>query len=306
MTPGRVIVVGSVNVDLVVRASTLPRPGETVIGGTFSRHHGGKGANQAVAAARLGAETLFVGAVGDDDLGAAAGRALAAEDVDVKALAVVPGVSTGVALIVVAADGENAISVAPGANAAVTRASVRDALASIAPGDRDVVVVSNEIPPDAVLVALEIGRGAGSRIVLNPAPADGIDERALALTHVLTPNANELAALAGPGTPESAARSLFQSGVATAVVVTLGGAGALLVSSGADPARLVPAPGVEVIDTTGAGDTFNGCLAASLAMGMGLEVAVRRAVVAASLSTTRAGAREGMPTLPELEAALAR
>jgi ribokinase len=306
MTPGRVIVVGSVNVDLVVRASTLPRPGETVIGGTFSRHHGGKGANQAVAAARLGAETLFVGAVGDDDLGAAAGRALAAEDVDVKALAVVPGVATGVALIVVAADGENAISVAPGANAAVTRASVRDALASIAPGDRDVVVVSNEIPPDAVLVALEIGRGAGSRIVLNPAPADGIDERALALTHVLTPNANELAALAGPGTPESAARSLFQSGVATAVVVTLGGAGALLVSSGADPARLVPAPGVEVIDTTGAGDTFNGCLAASLAMGMGLEVAVRRAVVAASLSTTRAGAREGMPTLPELEAALAR
>ncbi|HET7027917.1 MAG TPA: ribokinase [Candidatus Limnocylindrales bacterium] len=327
---GRVIVVGSVNEDLVVTGARLPGPGETVAGGTFGQHHGGKGANQAVAAARLGAVTLFVGAVGDDALGTVARDALEADGVDVSALAIVPGVPTGVALILVGPDGENAISVAGGANGRLTADAVRQALAAIGPTRDDVVLVSNEIPAAAVLAALSTARGAHARVLLNPAPADGIGRRALELTDVLTPNRTELAALARLdreaagraalelADPQAASRSLLAAspdggGVATAVVVTLGGAGALLVEAAAAGAAAaggaaavdVPAPTVRVVDTTGAGDAFSGCLAASLALGVGLRDAVGRAVVAGALATTRPGARAGMPTRTELEAALA-
>ena len=301
---GRVVVVGSVNVDMVVVAPRLPGPGETVTGGDVARHHGGKGGNQAVAAARLGASVAFLGAVGDDDLGFAARAALDAEGIDVRHLAVVPR-PTGVALIVVDERAENLIAVAPGANAAVTSGAVAAALAALRLAPGDVVLVCREVPPEAVLAALDAARTAGATGILNPAPADGLDRSSAALATVLTPNETELATVAGPGDPEAASRSLLADGAAgRAVVVTLGAAGALVVPDGR-PTVALPAARVVPVDTTGAGDTFNGALAAGLAAGLSLEDACVRAVAAAGLSTTRQGARVGMPTAAELEAHLA-
>ena len=313
MASGRVLVVGSVNVDLVVAAPRLPGPGQTVAGGDLARYQGGKGGNQATAAARLGARVAVVGAVGDDEMGRQARSALASEGIDVAGLAV-SSRATGVALIVVDPRGENLITVAPGANDEVHAVHVRTALAALAPGPDDVVLVCREIPPDGVRAALEVGRDAGSTTILNPAPADGLDAATLALADILTPNETELALLGGLGSargnPETAARQVL-AGQPTdagegdahgrAVVVTLGAAGALIVRA-AGAAVAVPAPAVEVVDTTGAGDTLNGALAAGLADGLDLAGAVRRAVAAAALSTTRPGARGGMPTRAELEA----
>jgi ribokinase len=297
---GRVVVVGSVNVDLVVIAPRLPGPGETVTGGDVARHHGGKGGNQAVAAARLGAPVVFVGAVGDDDLGVAARAALAAEGIDVTHLATVSR-PTGVALIVVDARAENLIAVAPGANGSVAPAAVTAAFAALDIGPDDVVLACREIPPAVVAAALRAARDAGATGILNPAPADGLDRGTADLAAVVTPNASELAAIVGPGEPEAAARALLAGGgPGRAVVVTLGAAGALLVP--ADAAALaIPAARVVPVDTVGAGDTFNGALAAGLAGGLALDEACRRAVAAAGLSTTRPGARGGMPTTAELE-----
>ena len=327
MTPGRVVVVGSVNVDLVVVASRLPGPGETVTGGDVARHHGGKGGNQAVAAARLGAVVAFVGAVGDDDFGVSARAALVAEGIDVTNL-LVTSRPTGVALIVVDQGAENMIAVAPGANAVPTPASVAAALGALAIGPGDVVLVSCEIPADAVRAALVTARAAGATSVLNPAPADGLDAASIALADILTPNEAELALLAGAitGGPEAGAdagaatggepsdatagaadvevlaRRLLAHDAGRAAVVTLGVDGALAVPADGQ-ALAIPALPVVPVDTTGAGDAFNGALAAGLAAGLRLDAAARQAVAVAGLSTTRAGARAGMPTVAELAAA---
>lgn len=315
---GRVLVVGSVNVDLVITAERLPEAGETVTGGMFTRHMGGKGGNQAVAAARLGAPVSLVAALGGDELGSEARRALEAEAVDLAAIATVRDAATGVAIIVVGGGGENLIVVAGGANDSLSVAHVRDALDTFAPSHGDVVLVGHEIPTAAALEALRLGREAGATTILNPAPAEGLDRSSFGLADVLTPNRRELAALVAAerhrtgrsphgDDPARAAASLLEPGPegagAGAILVTLGAAGALLVRRGADPLTLA-APHALAIDSVGAGDTLNGALAAALAEGRTLEEAARRAVVAATLSTTRAGAREGMPTVPQLEAAL--
>ncbi len=300
------LVVGSVNVDLVVAAPRLPVPGQTVTGGDVGRYPGGKGGNQATAAARLGAAVAFVGAVGADDMGSQARSALAAEGIDLTGL-VETVRPTGVALIVVDPRGENLIVVAPGANGEVRARHVTAALRRLAPGPRDVVLVCREIPPDGVRAALQMGRHAGATTILNPAPADDLDAETLALADILTPNETELAILvdggpAGDG-PEPAARHLLADRAvaarAPAVVVTLGAAGALIVEA-RGAAVAVPAPSVDPVDATGGGDTFNGALAAGLAAKLDLLAAVRQAVAAASLSTTRPGARGGMPTRAEL------
>ena len=303
---GRVIVVGSVNVDLVVRGERLPAPGATVTGGTFERHHGGKGGNQAVAAARLGRPTFLIAAIGDDAFGAEARASLEADGVDVAGLATIPGAPTGVALILVDAAGENLISVASGANHRLEPAMVAQALDRLGTLDGDVVLVSREIPAETVIEALSAARRAGAMTVLNPAPADGLAGADLRSVDVLTPNRGELAACAGGvdgDAPEALARRLLEAGVRRAVVVTLGSDGALLVPADG-PAVHVPGHVVRAIDATGAGDTFSGALAAGLAEGRPIDEAVRRATVAAALSTTVPGARDGMPTLGALEAAL--
>ena len=315
----RVIVVGSVNVDLVARVDHLPAAGETVGEATFDRHAGGKGGNQAVAAARLDARVAFVGAIGDDPLAGEARAALAIEGIDLAELSVVLG-PTGAALILVDRRGENAIAVAPGANAGLGPEIVTSALARLAIGRGDVMLVGHEIPTATVRAALAAGRAAGARTILNPAPAAGIERSLFDLVDVLVPNRVELGQIVtadgrrsgrGPdrgAPPERLASTLLVvSGegpaVREAIVVTLGAAGAILVRP--DSALLeAVAPRVEAVDTVGAGDTFVGALAADLAGGRTLEDAVGRAVVAAALSTTRPGARGGMPTSRELDDAL--
>jgi len=322
---GRVVVVGSVNVDLVIRGERLPSPGETVAGGTFERHHGGKGGNQAVAAARLGRAVVFVGAVGADDFGREARATLEVEGVDTTFLATVADAATGVALILVGERGENLISVASGANDSLVPATIGSALEKIDLRPDDVVLVCHEVPTNAVREALRLGRSVGARTVFNPAPADGIDRTVLALADVISPNQRELLTLAATDSRRSgragtsgpamaadvarAARTLIETsaagpGVRDAIAVTLGPAGALLVTPQAtvDVASIA----VAAVDTTGAGDAFNGALASGLAEGRDVADATRRAVVAGALATTRVGAREGMPTTPELEAALGR
>ena len=309
---GRVIVVGSVNVDLVIRGPRLPGPGETVTGGVFERHQGGKGGNQAVAAVRLGSPTVLIGAVGDDEFGREARAALTAEGIDVSELATASAEPTGVALILVADDGENSISVASGANARLNADSMKESLGRLGSLRGDVVLVSREIPPHAVRQALRLARAEGAITVLNPAPAGGIDLEELALVDVLTPNRGELAVAVGAFAvgasrpePEVQARRLAgPGGVRQAIVVTLGADGALLVPSGGAASTLIPAHTVTAIDTTGAGDAFSGALAALLASGRSIVEAARGAVIAAGLSATVPGAREGMPTLAELEAAI--
>ena len=301
---GRVIVVGSVNVDLVVTAERLPGIGETVVGGRFARHHGGKGGNQAVAAARLGADVAFVGAVGGDTFGLDARVALEADGVDVVGLLTLPGQSTGVALIVVDVSGENSIAVAGGANAALSSVQVRAALKRLALTRADVVLVGHEIRTGATHEALRLGRIAGATTILNPAPAGGLDRPTLDLADILTPNEGELEALAGPGGTivARARRLLGKEPGRRAVLVSLGERGAMLVTGRRSQA--IHARPVQVTDTVGAGDTLNGALAAGLAGGAALPEAAQRAVVAASLAVQRAGAREGMPTAAELDGAL--
>lgn len=318
---GRVLVVGSVNIDLVVRAERLPAPGETVLGGTFSRFHGGKGGNQAVAAARLGADVHLVGAVGADEFGAEARAALARDGVGTDTLLTLDGAVTGVALILVDEGGENAIAVAPGANARLTPAHVAEALGRLVPAKGDTVLVTHEIPTDALREALRLGRQGGATTILNPAPADGLDRAVISLADIVTPNRGELARLVTADARRSgravrvgeetvtAARALLDvdaggPGARVAVLVSLGSSGAVLIGRDGEPVD-IRAPRVTAVDATGAGDGLNGALAAALAAGADLASAARRAVVAASLSVTRAGAREGYPTADELDAALA-
>jgi ribokinase len=311
----RVIVVGSINIDLVVTAERLPRPGETVTGGTFARHHGGKGGNQAVAAARMGAPTVFIGAVGDDEFGTSAVSALEAEGVDTSQVRRLEGQATGVALILVGEVGENLISVASGANLDVGLGEVREAFDRLHPDASDVVLVGHEIRTAAAREALALGRAAGATTIFNPAPPGGLDRATFGLADVLTPNRQELAALVVAegrrvgrslvaDEPAAMAQALLapnsQGSGPGALLVSLGRAGALLVRPGSSVIDL-PAPRVAAVDTTGAGDTLNGALAAGLAAVRSLEEAAERAVGAASLSTAIAGAREGMPTARELE-----
>jgi ribokinase len=300
---GRVIVIGSVNVDLVVRSARLPAPGETITGGLFEQHDGGKGGNQAVAAARLGAPVHMLGAVGSDSFGLEAQAALVAAGVDTTSLVTDPRAATGIALILVDAAGENVISVASGANVAFGPEALERELDGLGSLAGDVALVSNELAPATVVAALRAARAAGARTIYNPAPADGIDVGWLEFVDILTPNRGELAALTGS---EAAGADLAAEArglpVREAVIVTLGRDGALVVPRDGQPWS-VPATSVEVLDTTGAGDAFNGALAAALAQGRSLEESVRRAVAAGGLATTRVGAREGMPTSTELEAA---
>ena len=294
---GRVVVVGSINVDLVVSAERLPRPGETVLGGSFARHFGGKGANQAVAAARAGASVVMIGAVGRDADGDASLTALLAEGIDVSRVRRVDR-PTGVAIIAVAPDGENQIVVASGANADVSpEAGLLDDVED-GPG---ALLTCLEIPMPTVVAAVTRAARIGLAVVVNPAPAQPLPRELLAAGPILTPNAQELEAIAGTSDLGSGPARLMDEG-ASAVVVTLGGRGALL----AHGARRQAFPGVAatVVDATGAGDAFSGGMAAWLADGRSLDEAVAAANVAAGLSVTQAGARGGLPTRSAIEAGL--
>lgn len=295
--PGRVVVVGSINVDLVVMTPRLPRPGETVLGGEFARHLGGKGANQAVAAARAGATVTFIGAVGRDADGDESVAALEAEGIDVSRIRRVDA-PTGVALIAVAPDGENQIVVAPGANALV---AADDASLPNLEAAGGVLLACLEVPMAAVTAAVGAARRIGLLPIVNPAPAQRLPPDILAAGPILTPNEEELLALTGEADADAAVASLLDAG-ARAVIVTRGAAGAILV----DGLRRLPFAGrvVDAVDATGAGDAFSGVLAAWLAHRYPLDVATEAANTAAGLSVTLPGARGGMPSRATIEAAL--
>ncbi len=297
-----VVVVGSVNADLVARVEAHPAPGETVLGGSLLVLAGGKGANQAVAAALLGARVALVGAVGDDAFAAPATASLRSAGVDLTALDVVGG-PTGIAMITVAADGENSIVVLPGANGSVGA----DAVAAHADvvGAARVVVLQGEIPRAGTEAAARAARG---RVVLNLAPVLALDPDVVRLADPLVVNEHEargaLAVLRGtdPASPDGAAagdhaqvaRALVAAGVRS-VVVTLGAAGALVAVPGEEVVA-VPAPEVRAVDTTGAGDAFVGALAHGLAAGDGLVAAARLAVRVGAFAVTRPGAQASYPS----------
>jgi ribokinase len=298
----RLYVVGSANMDLVVRAPSLPGAGETVIGSDLAQIPGGKGANQAVAAARLGAAVSFVGAVGDDAFGATLRQALAADGVDVANLTSLPGRPSGVALIVVDDTGENAIAVGTGANAAVTPQHVDVAMTSIGPDD--VLLVQLEIPLDTVAHACRVAGARGARAIVNAAPAHPRTGDLLAAVSALIVNELEAAALVGADNPDpaSVARALGELGPEIAIV-TLGGEGLVISEHGTPPLHL-PAQQVEVVDTTAAGDAFCGAFAAALLTRQPAPEAARFASVAAALATTRLGAQSSLPTRADIDAFL--
>jgi ribokinase len=300
----RIVVVGSSNTDMVVRVPTLPRPGETVIGGSFFTARGGKGANQAVAAARAGGSVSLVACLGDDALGDETLAALAADGIAVDQVRRATDTRSGVALILVDERGENSIAVAPGANARLAPEQVAECADLLSPGD--VLLVQLEIPIESVLAAARAASRAGARVILNPAPARELPQELLALVSVLTPNESEAARLAGVSAGgaqalDAAATALLRLGVG-AVVVTLGAAGAYV----ATPERreTIDAFPAEARDTTGAGDVFNGAMAVALAEGKGLADAVRFANAAAAISVTRDGAQSAAPYRAEILALL--
>ncbi|WP_447651044.1 ribokinase [Pseudomonas abietaniphila] len=298
----KVVIVGSLNMDLVTRAPRLPRAGETLAGQSFVTVPGGKGANQAVAAARLGASVAMIGCVGDDAYGEQLRSALLAESIDCQAVTAIAGESTGVALIVVDDNSQNAIVIVAGGNGHVTSNVVDgfDALLSQA----EVIICQLEVPMATVGHVLKRGRELGKTVILNPAPASGpLPAEWYAWIDYLIPNESEATALTGlpvdsVATADAAATALLASGVGK-VIVTLGEHGALFANKASS--QHFPAPRVKPVDTTAAGDTFVGGFAAALADGKSESEAIRFGQIAAALSVTRAGAQPSIPTFNDVQ-----
>ena len=297
-----VFVVGSINQDFVLSVERRPAPGETVTDARLATHNGGKGANQAATAAILGASVAFLGRVGDEGFGGPLVRSLADKGVDTSLVQEVPGSSTGTAFITVTPDGENAITVAPGANRRLSAKNVDDASQPI--GEAKVLVAQMEIPPHVVVHAVEVAAESGTRALVNLAPPFEVPRELLEKLDPLVLNEHEAAFLLGERVEGidgalSAAPELLSLGPRS-VVVTVGEDGAVF--SDGESARHHAAPTVEVVDTTGAGDAFVGALAAKLASDASLEDAVAYAVRAGAAAVTKEGAQGALPTPEKIEA----
>ena len=292
-----VVVVGSINLDTTLDVERLPSAGETVLATGVRTAVGGKGANQAAAAARQGVPTAFVGVVGDDTTGASLLDALIDSGVDVSSCRTSGDSVSGQALITVDGDGTNTIVVAAGANATLRPADVGVA------GRATVVLVQLEIPDDAVRASLEAGRAGGAVTILNPAPARDLDPEVLVLSDILVPNEHEAAALTGITSAEGAAAALASASRGGTVIVTCGERGALIWRDGSGV--WVPSVVVDVVDTVAAGDAFCGVLAASLGERRSLDAAVRRAAAAGAHATTVPGALPSLPTRADVDRLLA-
>ncbi|XEQ91247.1 Ribokinase [Sporomusa carbonis] len=295
-----VLVVGSLNMDLVATADRLPAVGETVFGKDFATFAGGKGANQAVAAGKLGAKVTMVGCIGQDAFAQQLLNSLAANSVN-TALVRQVDISTGTALITVGASGANTIVVVPGANAHCNKQDVDKALSSFSqPG---ILLVQHEVPSITVEYAIKAAKAAGWTVILNPAPARQVPESTLALVDIITPNETEAAVLTGskinsPDDAVVAGKRLLALGV-KAVVVTLGGQGAMCITN--QEIYHVPPIRVDAVDTTAAGDAYTGALAAALAEGQSLKAGLKFAAVAAGISVTRRGAQPALPWRQEVD-----
>ena len=297
MASSPVVVIGSSNTDMVVQTPRLPAPGETVLGGDLLLAPGGKGANQAVAAARLGAPVTFVARVGRDMFGEQAIANFERENLDIQYLKTDPDKPSGVALILVEPEGENIIAVAPGANSHLAPADIEEA--RVAFSKDSIVLLQLETPMETVLEAARMGKQAGCHVILNPAPARRLPSEMYSIIDLLTPNETEAEQITGGKEPEDAAHWLLGQGVRT-VIITLGSAGAL-VADGEKGVRRVPGFRVKAVDTTAAGDAFNGGLAACLGNSSGIDAAVRYAHAAAAISVTRLGAQPSLPNRKEVE-----
>jgi ribokinase len=301
MKTPRIVVVGSVNTDMVVKGSRLPGPGETVTGGRFVMAAGGKGANQAVAAARLGAEVALVAKVGRDVFGSQAIENFRREGISTDHILSDPDNATGVALILVDHRGENLISVASGANHALSSQDVEQAAECIRAAD--VLMLQLEIPMDTVCAAARLAAEAGVPVMLDPAPAAPLPAELWQHVTYLTPNETEAEQLTGIPVRDEAtacqAAGRLLAGGARHVIVTLGAKGALLAD--ADGTTFIAGQPVDAVDATAAGDAFNGGLAWALGSGMTRVEAVRRACLVGALSATRLGAQPSLPTKSDLE-----
>lgn len=300
--PPRIVVIGSVNMDLVATVDRLPRAGETTTARGFATNPGGKGANQAVAAARLGATVDFIGCVGDDGFGEQLRRSLESSGVGCGELRTVRGVSSGTAWIHVDRQGENSITVVPGANAEVTPGQIEAARKTIARADR--LLVQLEIPLETVLAAVESAGKLSVPVVLDPAPAPAAPRPRLCRVDVLTPNETEAERLVDSSdlTPSEMGRALKKAGAAR-VVLKRGANGALMVDE-TGQWHEVSAFAVDAVDSTGAGDAFTAALAVRLAAGDRLADAVRFGCAAGALAATRHGAQQAMPSLDEVKSLL--
>ena len=296
----KIVVIGSSNTDMVVRSERLPRPGESVIGGGFMMAGGGKGANQAVAVARMGHRVIFAAAVGNDMFGDAAVAAYQRFGIDTTYIAR-KDTPSGVALIMVDSAAQNSISVALGANNCLTIEDVMPALEQVESGD--IVLLQLEIPMETVDACVAVAAAKGARVVLNPAPAATVSEHTLSKLYLITPNQTEAQTLTGVdvtdiASAELAAQVLVSRGVER-VVITMGGAGAFLYQNG--KGELIPAHKVVAVDTTAAGDVYNGALCAALAEGQSLQDALKFATKASAISVTRVGAQPSVPTREEVD-----
>ena len=298
-----IIVVGSVNLDLVCTGKRIPAPGETITGDQFQTFHGGKGANQAVAIGRLGYPVSMVAKVGDDEFGDRLRKGLQAADVDVAAVGTAKGTASGVALITVDAQGQNSITVVPGANGKLLPRDIEKALPRLR--SAGMILAQLEIPMDTIEYLSELAERLQIPLMLDPAPARAISRDVLRRVTYLTPNETEASALcgmpAGDLNPDNAgeyAGKLLKSGAAN-VIIKMGGRGAYV--AGADGTRMmVPSFKVRVVDSTAAGDAFNGGLAVALMRGMSLVEAAWFGAAVGALSVTRAGAQPAMPTAREV------
>lgn len=299
-----IVVIGSSNTDMVVKTSHLPAAGETVLGGEFMMNAGGKGANQAVAAARYGERVVFVARVGDDMFGRQTLESLRRDGIDTSCVSVDSDRMSGVALISVNAEGENSIVVASGANMALGREDIDRAAEEIRRAD--VVLMQLEVPVATVEYAAEVAAAAGVPVILNPAPApaEPLSAELLSRIDVITPNRSEATRISGievtdMASARRAAEAIHAMGTRR-VIITLGGEGSLIYDGG--EFEHIGATRVEAVDTTAAGDTFNGVLAVGVAAGRSLASAAREASVAAAISVTRMGAQTAAPTRAEVEA----
>ncbi|HET8655363.1 MAG TPA: ribokinase [Longimicrobiaceae bacterium] len=301
---GKIVVVGSSNTDMIVNVREMPRAGETVLGGTFFMAAGGKGANQAVAAARAGGDVTFVGCVGADLFGRQAVQQLTDDGIDTGFVFTEEGAASGVALILVDGTGENSIAVAAGANAMLRPAHLVRAEPAIRAADA--LVLQLETPLETVEAAARMAAERGVKVILNPAPAQPLDRELLRHVSILTPNETEAEALTGVGIGDDAslneAASVLLSAGPDAVLITLGAHGVFVATAGVR--ERVPGIGVRAVDTTAAGDVFNGALAAALTEDRPLLEAVRFANAAAALSVTRLGAQPSVPHREEISSLL--
>ncbi|MEG6017064.1 ribokinase [Enterobacter hormaechei] len=300
-TAGNLVVLGSINADHILNLETFPTPGETVTGNQYQVAFGGKGANQAVAAGRSGANIAFIACTGDDDTGERVRKQLASDKIDIAPVSVVAGESTGVALIFVNAEGENVIGIHAGANAALTTERVEAQRGIIA--GAEALLMQLESPVESVLAAAKIAHENHTSVVLNPAPARVLSDELLALVDIITPNETEAEKLTGirVENDDDAARAaleLHDKGIGT-VIITLGSRGVWASVNG--EGRRVPGFKVKAIDTIAAGDTFNGALVTALLEGKAMDDAIRFAHAAAAIAVTRKGAQPSVPWRKEID-----